>query len=323
MKIVQSIEEFPHKEYDSVNVLTWFRPSAWPDGWDHTEFTLGHLVQTTQLENISASLIKAKKNHKIFVILADIQWFLDNPTKDYSEKIKKYTDSYMDNAFSILSDIPNVHIFKESDVYDIIQKISSCLGTYLPYDYLSKDIIKERNTSILNKFWKKISHERLKADFLDQAAHAVWANAVLIPWWANQMRPFELAEQALRNFEEAWFTYDYNKKLYWSVDWGYLVWLDGEKMSTSKGNAIWVMSHLNSLEDELNARDDIWAFIKSYSEIFWTNDQKEEVMNHMLEKLWKIQKRVSSKQQKEQHLAEAAKVYRESAEQVLQSLRVF
>lgn len=266
VRTYETIDKVPPLK--EINILTGFRPSTSANQAGWSDFTLGHMVQIEQVLNIHDHAKKAGIPIESAIIIADMQWFSDNPTQEHLKNIQRFTRLYCCNALACFSGSENITLFRESKVYrEIIQPLSHFIWSNIGYDAVDEDLVKSRVEAIKTRHWKTITDARLRGDFVDQAAHAMSANANIIPAWANQLSAFALYNQAVENYHKNGFNYPYEKEIYGLIANGYLIWPDGKKMSTSKGNAIEISTPLDELDVITNNADD--SFLVSIATHFW------------------------------------------------------
>lgn len=329
-----TIDEVP--ELENINILTWFRPSTAPNQTQWSDFTLGHMVQIQQVLDIHTYGEASKIPTQSSIIIADMQWFSDNPTREHLQDIKKYTALYCANVLACFEGSENVAMFRESRVYtDIIQPLSHFIWSNIGYNAVDENLVADRVSTIQGKYWKTITDARMRWDFIDQAAHAMSANANIIPAWANQLSAFWLFNQAVETYHKNGFTYPFEREIVWLTANGYLIWPDGKKMSTSKGNAVEISIPLDELDQiVINAHEDFLVsiavhfgdsnefdrLIKRWSKVAYIQSLLRKKLEPIQEKYYELR---SKPHLIEETMIQEESSYKQSAQKIVDGVNVF
>lgn len=291
--IITSIEDIPQTDVSHI-LYTWFRPSApQTKKTEWSALTLGHVLQVNNMIKTHEAITNQTADALTICVIADKQWSLDYRTSEHSKLLEIYKEKYIQWLFSVLGERAydeNLLIYEEKELDNIVTTFSLEAANYFTLeDYLNHSVEKERKIqSNLANMW---TFAKILWSTLFQSGSMAAVNASLVSGWRDQMGTVRLYGDILLNAKKRWVVFP-RERVTGITQNGMLIGVDGNIMSTSKGNYIDIgMSQQEiekkildshdlckkSLQEEFGSVDDVPTTVMTFQENA-KNLNKEDVM---------------------------------------------
>ncbi len=236
--VIRGIQNFEVKPWQTLNVLTWARPS-----W---RLHLGHYVWALK----NWKIMQDNPNIKCNFLIADYQVLWDHLWE--TDKMRTAVVDMVIDWMAVWLDPKKSNFVVQSYVPEFAE-LFNYLTMFVPYTTaLNNPTLKDE----MKKLESKETNNVISLGFINypvsQVADIMLPMSHIVPVWEDQIPHIELARKVIKKVNTMYDTkFPLPKALISEVS--RLVWIDGnDKMSKSLGNTIYLTSSYEDIKKQVN-----------------------------------------------------------------------